>query len=146
MRPMKFRKFLLASATGLALLALAAAADTPVTAPAASDAPASLEAAAPKQNFSPLYDYDAVDEKPRPLSQVPPVYPPGLKEKGVKATVMVEFVIGKTGAVEHAQILTSTDPRFDDNCIEAAMKWRFTVPKKHNQPVYCRAAQNLAFE
>ncbi|HWA27931.1 MAG TPA: energy transducer TonB [Lacunisphaera sp.] len=147
MKPLKFRKFAAGLGVMAALALTAGAADPSVPTPKPSPQPAPpAKPAVPQKNFSPLYDYDAVDEKPRPISQVPPVYPAGLKEKGVKATVMVEFVIGKTGIVEHAQILSSTDPRFNDTCVEAALKWRFTIAKKHNQAVFCRAAQNLAFE
>jgi len=136
------------------ILGLGMAAILPLATPAADSAPPPKPAVnlpRPKPSpantrWVPMVDYDALDVKPQPIEQAPPLFPPGLKAMGVKAKVTVEFVIGKLGNVEAAQVLTSTDTRFNDACVAAALKWRFTVPKKRGEPVYCLVTQNLAFD
>ena len=72
-----------------------------------------------------------MDEKVPPMSypvakfEARPDYPKTLRMAGVGGSVTVDFVIGETGDVIHAAVVTSTDSRLDDAAVAAVLKWKF---------------------
>ncbi len=94
---------------------------------------------------NPLFPFNAVEVKPEPLSCVGPQLTPQLKELKKKASVVVEFVISKTGDTEFPVVLQSSDARFNDVCLAAVKQWKFKPALKKGMPVNCRVAQVLAF-
>ena len=58
------------------------------------------------------------------IRKVQPVYPPLAKTARVQGTVVLEAVIGRTGAIEHLQLI-SGHPMLARAAIEAVSQWRY---------------------
>jgi len=87
---------------------------------------------------------------PRPIKQVPPVYPSLAQQDKVEAEVMLNVLIGKDGKPKNIKVVnvrtsfmktssiksvsSVSDPKyaklFHKPSVDAVMKWRFTKPLK----------------
>lgn len=92
---------------------------------------------------NPLWPIERVDQPPVPLEQPPPVLP--AKDALVKGSVVVSFIISKTGVVEFPAISKSSDPRLDEPTLEAVRKWKFKPAVKNGNPANCYVGQRLDF-
>ncbi|MBI5374601.1 MAG: energy transducer TonB [Candidatus Schekmanbacteria bacterium] len=75
--------------------------------------------------------------KPEPLEKVEPIYPDKARKEGIEGTVILQIVIGPTGNVEKANLLTVIPPKargfgFEDTAIQAILKWKFSPAKDAN--------------
>jgi TonB family protein len=93
---------------------------------------------------NPLYVLLLVDERPEPLSQPMPERPPELKDRK-DATLVVDFVIRKDGAIEFPRIIESNDAQFNAFLLDAVMHWKFKPALKKGKPVNCRVSQRIDF-
>jgi protein TonB len=67
-----------------------------------------------------------LDQAPRAIVKMPPVYPFKAREQGVEGVVQVKILVREDGSIGEVQIMDSR-PRdvFDDAVINAVQKWRF---------------------
>jgi protein TonB len=77
-----------------------------------------------------VFDQYELDQAPRAVVKMPPVYPYKAREQGVEGTVQVKILVREDGSVGEVQIIESRvtgGPRetFDDSVINAVQKWRF---------------------
>lgn len=86
-----------------------------------------------------------LDVMPRPVKQVPPVYPATLREFGITGRVVVSFVIGSDGAVADAKVLSSTHSSFDAPALAALAEWQFAPGQKAGVAVNTRLEMALVF-
>jgi len=94
---------------------------------------------------NPLFDLKGVDTPPEPIEQHPPKIPAELDKLTTKNTVVVEFIISKTGIVEFLRAAESSDPRFNDCTLAAVATWKFKPAIKKGSPVNCRVSQRIDF-
>lgn len=72
--------------------------------------------------------------EPTKVRHVPPVYPPAARRMRAQGVVILETVIGTTGAVEDVRVLRSV-PLLDDAAITAVRQWRYTPTLLNDVPV-----------
>jgi protein TonB len=61
---------------------------------------------------------------PKRVFYVQPVYPEAARASRLEGTVIMEVVIGRTGAVEEVKVLKSS-PLFDAAAVEAVKRWKY---------------------
>lgn len=67
-----------------------------------------------------------LDQAPRAVVKMPPVYPFKAREQGVEGVVQVKILVREDGSVGEVQIMDSRPKDvFDDSVINAVQKWRF---------------------
>jgi TonB family protein len=71
---------------------------------------------------------------PMKIKDVRPVYPPEARDAGVQGVVILEAVIGETGAVSTARVLRSI-PLLDQAALDAVRQWEFTPTLLNGAPV-----------
>ncbi|HSY54340.1 MAG TPA: energy transducer TonB, partial [Opitutaceae bacterium] len=87
-----------------------------------------------KQPFSP----DMLDHTPEAVRQSQPIYPINAKNTGENGEVVVTFVVDESGRVLNPQVVSSTDPIFEEPTIHAIGQWRFVPGTMHGVPVRFR--------
>jgi len=60
------------------------------------------------------------------IKKVEPHYPPIARTARMEGTVVVDAVIRKDGTVSDVKVLQSTSAMFDQACVDAVRRWRFT--------------------
>ncbi len=60
------------------------------------------------------------------IKKVEPRYPPIARSARMEGTVVVDAVIRKDGTVSDVKVLKSSNPMFEQECVEAVRQWRFT--------------------
>ena len=83
----------------------------------------------------PVYDLSQVDEKPKAVAQVPPVYPLGLRMDDGTGEVIMRFIIDAKGDVQDASVVKSSDPDFSAAALAAVKQWKYSPARKSGQPV-----------
>lgn len=92
-----------------------------------------------------MIDMAELDVVPRPLKQVPPAYPAGMREFGIAGRVAVSFVIGSDGNVADTKVLSSTHGAFDEPALAALAEWKFAPGQKEGAAVNTRVEMALVF-
>ncbi|HVU25610.1 MAG TPA: energy transducer TonB [Opitutus sp.] len=92
-----------------------------------------------------IFDIKDLDRPPEPLARIAPVFPPSLKQAGMQADVLVEFIVDPNGEVNNAFVVNSTDHRFDDASVMAIAKWKFRAGIKNGHRVNVRVRQLFPF-
>lgn len=93
-----------------------------------------------------IFEIGDVEEKPNPVKQIPPTYPPSLKRQKIKGTVVVMFVVDKNGNVIAPKVERSTHPDFNRPALDAIRRWKFTPGKKAGEAVKVRVRIPLVFQ
>ena len=97
-------------------------------------------------NLSDLaFDLEDLDEIPKVITQVRPVYPPALRRSGSGGRVVVLFIVDETGTVRLPRIEDSSDYAFDKPSLDAIRKWRFTPVIKDGRKVKTKMRLPLSF-
>lgn len=68
----------------------------------------------------------AAGQGPGLIKRVEPIYPPIARAARIEGTVVVDAVILQDGSVSEVKILSSSNRMFDQACIDAVRRWRFT--------------------
>lgn len=120
-------------ATGMAVSRPQAAAPAPPPPPPAPPARTS-------------FNWNEVDEAPRILGSVEPVYPFSARRKGVEGRVVVRFLVNEEGHVEQPEIVEA-EPQgvFEESALSAVRLWRFSPGRIKGDPVPTWVAVPLKF-
>ena len=78
------------------------------------------------------------------LVNVDPVYPEDARAAGIEGLVVLEIVIGKTGAVIETQLLRSI-PELDQAAIDAVTQWQYEPTLLNGEPVEIEMAVTINF-
>lgn len=77
-----------------------------------------------KQDF--VFESYELDQAPRPVVKLPPVYPFKAREQGIEGVVQVKILVKEDGTVGEVLIVDARPPdTFDDAVLVAVPKWRF---------------------
>ncbi|MFA5263383.1 MAG: energy transducer TonB [Opitutaceae bacterium] len=88
----------------------------------------------------------AFDENPTPVLAPLPEYPKELLTEGIAGTVIIRVYIDNAGSVTNAEVVKSTDARFEKSAVETVRtKWRFNPAKKDGAPVACKVSVPIRF-
>ena len=72
---------------------------------------------------------------PKVLKRVDPHYPDSLRAAGVNGTVKMQIVIGESGEVIHAEVVSASVKELASSSIHAARQWVFQRTEIDGQPV-----------
>ncbi len=92
-----------------------------------------------------IFDIAQVEEKPRALRQIEPVYPPTLKRQKIEGQVIIEFIIDVNGNVIAPVVKDSSHREFERPALDAIRRWKFTPGKNEGQVVKVRARLPMSF-
>ncbi len=79
-----------------------------------------------------------------PVRITDPEYPAAARERGVRGTVLVEFVIDVSGRVSSARVLESV-PELDAAALDCVRSWRFKPALRAGKPVETTARTSVRF-
>jgi protein TonB len=68
----------------------------------------------------------AAGQGPGVIKRVEPVYPTIARTARIEGTVVVDAIILKDGSVSDVTVLSSSSEVFNQACIDAVRRWRFT--------------------
>ncbi len=73
-----------------------------------------------------VYEFFKVEVKPQVMKFVQPEYPELAMKGGIEGRVIVSAVVDENGNVIKAEILSSTNPIFNESAIKAAYQYKFS--------------------
>ena len=77
-----------------------------------------------------------VDQKPRVVSRIQPMYPHRARQKGINGKVTLKFLVDENGKVKKVSVISSRpDGVFEDSAVSAVKKWRFEPGRHDGEPV-----------
>jgi protein TonB len=92
-----------------------------------------------------IFNIDEVDEKPRALRMVQPVYPAALQRRGIQGKVYLILVIDAAGNVHAPRVERSTNVEFEQPALDAVRRWKFSPGKRAGEAVKVRVRLPLEF-
>ena len=102
------------------------------------------KAGALDQNLEKAFSLSEIDQKPRPVFQAAPVYPP--KMRSITGVVSVIFVVDETGKVGSPRVEKSTHQEFEKPAVDAIKQWKFEPAVKGGQRVACKMRVPIRFQ
>jgi TonB family protein len=82
---------------------------------------------------------------PIPRFQARPQYPSDMREKGIPAEVVVDFIVNEKGDVENARAIRSNHQAFEAPAVQAVAKWKFKPATKDGKAVATHMQVPLIF-
>lgn len=92
-----------------------------------------------------IFEIEDVEEKPRPVRQIEPVYPAELKRRKIGGRVDIEFIVDQQGNVLNPKVTRTDHPDFDRPALDAIRRWKFTPGKQGGKAVKVRVRAPLVF-
>ncbi len=93
-----------------------------------------------------VFTLGEIDTPPRPLAQVPPVYPLSARQSGIEGQVELEFVVTREGLVTEVLVISSQPGNVFVGAARAAVeRWRFEPAQRGGEPVAVRVQVPLQF-
>ena len=93
-----------------------------------------------------IFEIGDLDEPPRPLARLTPVYPARARMRRIEGYATVEFIVAPDGTVRDP-VVTQSEPGdiFNDAALRAVSRWKFQPGSKDNLPVSTRVRQRVNF-
>jgi len=101
-------------------------------------------AGAGDDNVDALFSMSELDQKPRPIYQPSPAYPPNAR-RHAPGTVYVIFIVNRNGRVEQAKVQKSSHPVFEKPALDAIKRWKFEPGQRNGKPVRFRMRLPMTF-
>ncbi len=92
-----------------------------------------------------IFELEDLDELPRPIRRIGPIYPAELRREGISGSATVLFIVDENGAVRNARIETSTHQEFEKPALDALRRWTFSPGVKGGRKVKTRMRQPFSF-
>lgn len=112
----------------------------------------SVAIASPKQPtlttslFQTAFTLAEVDQPPRILRSIEPLYPFAAKRKNIEGSVTLRFVVTKEGEVQEPHVVESEPPDvFDSSALKAIARFKFKPAIKDGRAVDCIVIAPLKF-
>jgi protein TonB len=93
-----------------------------------------------------VFEISDLDQPPRPVARLNPIYPSQARMRSMEGFVVVEFIVRPDGSVSDIDV-TESQPGdlFTDAAVRAVSRWRFTPGSKQGQAVSTRVRQKITF-
>ena len=104
------------------------------------------KAGAMDESLKSAFSLSEIDQKPRPIFQSAPVFPPQLAGKKAEGMVTVLFVVDATGKVSNPRVEKSTHPAFERPAVEAVKQWKFEPAVRGGKRVACKVRAPIRFQ
>lgn len=92
-----------------------------------------------------VFSLAELDQRPRPIFQTLPHYPPELRRSRRQGTVHVVFLVDPQGRVTSPEVEKSTDPAFERVALEAVRQWRFEPGTRKGEKVQFKMRVPITF-
>lgn len=94
-----------------------------------------------------IFEINELDEPPRAVAQLPPLYPAQARLRRIEGYVTLVYVVGADGRVGTLDI-TESEPAglFDEAARQAVRRWRFEPGRRAGEAVPVRVQQRLSFQ
>ena len=93
-----------------------------------------------------VFELSDLDEKPRPLNRLKPVYPHQAKMRKIEGFVVIDFVVAEDGTARSIEVFSEQPSSiFTQAAIDAIARWRFTPGTKGGKAVAARVRQKVKF-
>ena len=99
---------------------------------------ASTETTASGGGVTKVAHISGMDQSPQIFSQVAPVYPSDLRERGIQGVAIVEMLVDSSGRVVEAKAVRSTVPEFGVQAVAAAKQWSFVPAQAGGRTISSR--------
>lgn len=86
-----------------------------------------------------------LDQRPRPIFQAAPNYPPELRKRNLEGSVQVVFLVDRDGKVIGPKVEQSTNPSFDRPAVEAVRQWKFEPGTRNGEKVAFKMRVPIVF-
>ncbi len=93
-----------------------------------------------------IFELKDLDNNPRRLVAIPPVYPFQFKREGIEGWVKLIVIIDERGKVIKATVKESSHREFERPSIDALLQWKFEPGTKNGKAVKVRRIQPLSFK
>ncbi len=96
----------------------------------------------------PAADVPVVDEMPKPVKTVPPVYPESARKRQQQGTVFVQAKVLKSGKVGTVKVIEGKGvaPDLDQAAVSAVKQWEFRPAMLKDKPVEAWVVVPIAFK
>jgi protein TonB len=74
-----------------------------------------------------------------------PEYPADLQAAGVQGTVRIRAIVSKEGAVLHAQVMNTVDPRLAQSALDAVNQWLYQPALLNGEPIEIMTSIDIDF-
>lgn len=91
-----------------------------------------------------IYEFFNVEEQPKRLNEIAPVYPDAARKAGIEGTVFVRALVGRDGNVEKAEVLKGPE-LLHEPAIKAALDTKFQPAKQNDTSVKCWVQMSFKF-
>ena len=94
-----------------------------------------------------VFEAFELDEPPRPIAKVPPVYPYKAREQGIEGIVQIKMLINTDGTIGDL-IIMDARPRnlFEEAVLKTVPRWKFSPGKIEGKPVTAWVVTTVRFE
>jgi periplasmic protein TonB len=93
-----------------------------------------------------VFEIGDLDEPPRPLARLMPIYPPQAAMRQIEGEVVVEFIVSAEGTARDIVVVSShPGDLFVSSAVRAIERWRFMPGTKEGEAVATRVRQTVAF-
>jgi protein TonB len=91
------------------------------------------------------FDPGQLEQQPVVKYRDSPVYPQGMREKGMTGEVLVDFIVDPSGSVRNPVAARSTNREFEEPACRAVGRWKFTPGRKGGHAVYVHMQVPVVF-
>lgn len=93
-----------------------------------------------------IFEIGDLDQPPRPLARLSPIYPPRARMRRIEGDVLLEFVVDPDGTVRNVEVISSRPAdTFTDAALRAVRRWKFSPGTKDGRAVTTRVRQKVSF-
>lgn len=93
-----------------------------------------------------IFEFSDLDDPPRPITRLQPIYPSEARRRGIEGLVTLEFIVAPDGTVRDPKIIASEPgDLFTESALRAVRRWRFSPGSREGQPVTTRVKQTVNF-
>lgn len=93
-----------------------------------------------------VFEISDLDQPPRPLARLNPIYPPQARMRSIEGFVVLEFIVSPNGSVQEIEVVAAEPGMmFTDAAIRAIKRWRFAPGQKQGEAVSTRVRQKIEF-
>ncbi|MBC8425187.1 TonB family protein [bacterium] len=94
-----------------------------------------------------VFDAADLDQPPRVVARIPPVYPFRARQREIEGHVRVRFLVSPEGQASRVSILEAEPPGlFEESVLQIIPSWRFSPGVIDGQPVTAWMATTVRFE
>lgn len=94
-----------------------------------------------------IFEISDLDDPPRPLTRLKPLYPPQARMRRIEGFVALEFLVDPAGQVRNVQVIDAQPgDLFTASAIQAIERWRFSPGTRGGEPVTTRVRQKVEFK